>query len=145
MTFVLLIFYRINKSALQGLYSFFLSLLHLLEFVVPPITTLGACWNVPYFSFSPSLLPSLPLSFVRSFLFPMMTGAWGGHIPWIPLLSDTPLNYPPFNSSLNKNKWQVDLCVCVCTFASSLVFQIKDSALKATSSTLLTPHRKTSL
>lgn len=33
------------------------------SFVVPPITTLGACWNVPYFSFSSFMLASFPPSF----------------------------------------------------------------------------------
>lgn len=62
-----------------------------------------------------ALLPRFPPSlspFLILFLFPMMTGAWGGgHIPQIPPL-DTPLN-EPFNSSFNKNRWQVDLCMYV--------------------------------
>ncbi len=144
MTLVLLIFYRINKVRYRDCILSFCLCSTCFEFRCPTHDYPGGMLKCALFLFLSFLLPSLPLSYVRSFLFPMMTGAWGGHIPWIPLLSDTPLNYPPFNSSLNKNKWQVDLSVCVCTFASSLVFQIKDSALKATSSTLLTPQ-KTSL
>lgn len=115
------------------------------SFTVPPITTLGACWNVPYFSFSSSLLASFPPSFFLSFFLIPYDDRCLRRLHTV----DTTLWHSSKWSSFQPITQQKQVTggsvrVCGCTFASSLVFQIKDSALKATSSKLLTPL-KTSL